>query len=249
MDIEFIVQDVYSLARPQWKLATSLEEASKAFQLAIAQDQKNAGVDSAADPDPEADDDAESVASSDEEGDGDAIVPEGDGEEDPNSEDEDGNELDVRALVAMEPWMHQLTDLDSQDKSSGDSESEEEEEIVVTRETGTIDPEEEADFEREYAKMMSESLESRKFDRKPLFDVPLPMRSSKTRETPREIAKPPEAENPVNNPANMMAFSLLTKKGNRQQVSPWRVFLGCTGIDICRLERSNFLRTPPLPLP
>lgn len=197
MDIEFIVQDVYSLTRPQWKLATSLEEASKAFQLAIAQDQKNAGVDSAADPDPEADDDAESVASSDEEGDGDAIVPEGDGEEDPNSEDEDGNELD--------------------DKSSGDSESEEEEEIVVTRETGTIDPEEEADFEREYAKMMSESLESRKFDRKPLFDVPLPMRSSKTRETPREIAKPPEAENPVNNPANMMAFSLLTKKGNRQQ--------------------------------
>lgn len=100
MDIEFIVQDVYSLTRPQWKLATSLEEASKAFQLAIAQDQKNAGVDSAADPDPEADDDAESVASSDEEGDGDAIVPEGDGEEDPNSEDEDGNELDVRLLVA-----------------------------------------------------------------------------------------------------------------------------------------------------
>ncbi|KAK6196838.1 hypothetical protein LQW54_011153 [Pestalotiopsis sp. IQ-011] len=197
MDIEFIVQDVYSLTRPQWKLATSLEEASKAFQLAIAQDQKNAGVDSAADPDPEADDDAESVASSDEEGDGDAIVPEGDGEEDPNSEDEDGNELD--------------------DKYSGDSESEEEEEIVVTRETGTIDPEEEADFEREYAKMMSESLESRKFDRKPLFDVPLPMRSSKTRETPREIAKPAEVESPANNPANMMAFSLLTKKGNRQQ--------------------------------
>lgn len=79
----------------------------------------------------------------------------------------------------------------------------------MTRETGTIDPEEEADFEREYAKMMSESLESRKFDRKPQFDVPLPMRSSKTRDT----TKPEEVENP----ANMMAFSLLTKRGNRQQ--------------------------------
>lgn len=190
MDIEFIVQDVYSLTRPQWKLATSFEEASKAFQLAIAQDQKNAGVDSAADAeaDPDAED-AESEASSDEEGDGDGIMPEADGEEDANSDDEEGHELD--------------------DKSTGDSESEEEEEIVVTRETGTIDPEEEADFEREYAKMMAESLESRKFDRKPLFDVPLPMRSSKTRETP----KPQEIENP----ANMMAFSLLTKKGNRQQ--------------------------------
>ncbi|ETS83142.1 hypothetical protein PFICI_05018 [Pestalotiopsis fici W106-1] len=189
MDIEFIVQDVYSLTRPQWKLATSLEEASKAFQLAIAQDQKNAGVDGAADPDPEAEDDAESVASSDDEGDGDGIMPEADGEEDANSDDDEGHELD--------------------DKSSGDSESEEEEEIVVTRETGTIDPEEEADFEREYAKMMAESLESRKFDRKPLFDVPLPMRSSKTREAPKTQE--------VENPANMMAFSLLTKKGNRQQ--------------------------------
>lgn len=59
--------------------------------------------------------------------------------------------------------------------------------------------------------MMAESLESRKFDRKPQFDVPLPMRSSKTRDT----AKPEEIDN---NPANMMAFSLLTKRGNRQQV-------------------------------
>ena len=46
----------------------------------------------------------------------------------------------------------------------------------MTRKAEQIDPEDEADFEREYAKMMSESLESRKFDRKPLFDVPLPVR-------------------------------------------------------------------------
>jgi regulator of nonsense transcripts 2 len=99
MDIEFIVQDVYSLTRPQWKLATSFEEASKAFQLAIAQDQKNAGVDSAADAeaDPDAED-AESEASSDEEGDGDGIMPEADGEEDANSDDEEGHELDVRTI-------------------------------------------------------------------------------------------------------------------------------------------------------
>ncbi|KAH6659016.1 MIF4G domain-containing protein [Truncatella angustata] len=189
MDIEFIVQDTYSLTRPQWKLATSLEEASKAFQLAIAQDQKNAGLDKAVDPE-----DAESDASSDDEGaDGDEILPEADGEEDQNSEDDDENDIE---------------ELEQQLDSPRYSESEDEE-IVVTRETGTVDPEEEADFEREYAKMMAESLESRKFDRKPLFDVALPMRSSKARDTPKAA----EADALP----NVMAFSLLTKKGNRQQ--------------------------------
>jgi len=51
MDIEFIVQDTYLLTRPQWKLATNLEEATKAFQLAIAQDNKNSGVEKAPDTD------------------------------------------------------------------------------------------------------------------------------------------------------------------------------------------------------
>lgn len=87
MDIEFIVQDTYSLVRPQWKLATNLEEASKAFQLAIMQDQKNAGLDKTIEPD-----DAESDTSSDDdggEGDENLVLPEDDGEEDSNSEDEE----------------------------------------------------------------------------------------------------------------------------------------------------------------
>lgn len=62
--------------------------------------------------------------------------------------------------------------------------------------------------------MMAESLESRKFDRKPLFDVPLPVRS-KT----REASSTADTENPNGESApSTMAFSLLTKKGNRQQV-------------------------------
>lgn len=67
--------------------------------------------------------------------------------------------------------------------------------------------------------MMSESLDSRKFDRKPMFDVPLPMRK-----VPRDAAtttaddsgNEDNATPPPN--ANTMAFSLMTKKGNRQQV-------------------------------
>jgi hypothetical protein len=62
---------------------------------------------------------------------------------------------------------------------------------------------------------MAESLESRKFDRKPLFDVPLPMRRKD-----RDATTSTESNEPV--PvvvAPTMAFSLLTKRGNRQQVS------------------------------
>lgn len=66
--------------------------------------------------------------------------------------------------------------------------------------------------------MMSESLDSRKFERKALFDVPLPMRRAQ-RETMAT------GENVGNDGAatptkmNTTAFSLMTKKGNRQQVS------------------------------
>jgi regulator of nonsense transcripts 2 len=91
-----------------------------------------------------------------------------------------------------------------------------EEAIVVTRQEKELDPAAEAEFEREYAKMMAESLESRKFERKPLFDVPLPIRRKD-----REAATPIDSasEDPAATGASStMAFSLLTKRGNRQQV-------------------------------
>lgn len=100
----------------------------------------------------------------------------------------------------------------------------EEEKIIVTRQEEEVDPEDEADFEREYAKMMAESLESRKFDRKPTFDVPLPMRRKE-----RDINNSSEMSEetaPANAlPTGTMAFSLLTKRGNRQTVSFLSLFL------------------------
>jgi regulator of nonsense transcripts 2 len=104
-------------------------------------------------------------------------------------------------------------DIEHQPESPRDTDSEEEA-IVVTRKAEQVDPEDEADFEREYAKMMAESLESRKFERKPLFDVPLPVRS-KTREA-SATNESDEAYGHGN--SNMMVFSLLTKRGQRQQV-------------------------------
>ncbi len=65
--------------------------------------------------------------------------------------------------------------------------------------------------------MMSESLDARKFDRKPLFDVPLPMRKA-PREPSTATAEDSGNEGTATPPkTNTMAFSLMTKKGNRQQ--------------------------------
>jgi regulator of nonsense transcripts 2 len=94
MDIEFIVQDVFSLTRPQWKLASNLEEASRAFQLAVAQDQKTSGMDKAAETaDAESDgpsdgemDDGEAEGDADAEGEAEAGI--GEAEEDSESDEE-----------------------------------------------------------------------------------------------------------------------------------------------------------------
>ncbi len=100
-----------------------------------------------------------------------------------------------------------------EDKDEVDSE---EEQIVVTRQEEELDPEVEAEFDRAFEKMMSESLDSRKFERKTHFDVPIPIR--KLQRGP--IEQIDEEHVPAPTPeTNKMAFSLMTKKGNRQQAS------------------------------
>jgi regulator of nonsense transcripts 2 len=91
----------------------------------------------------------------------------------------------------------------------------EEEQIIVTRPEDERDPEADAEFDRELAKLMTEGAESRKFERKPVFDVPLPMRrvreaSTNAEDSGGEAPPPPP-------PNNMMKFSLLSKRGNKQQ--------------------------------
>ncbi|KAG5927607.1 hypothetical protein E4U42_002027 [Claviceps africana] len=190
MDIDFVIQDVYSLTRPQWKFAPSFEEAAKALQLAIIQDQKTTGVDKTI----EGDDATSGASSDDDNGDGEDIEQDGDGDDDSASDDDEADQQDP--------------DDDSMDDINFTEQS-----IVVTRQEETVDPEDEVEFEREYAKMMAESLESRKFERKPLFDVPLPVRP-KNREPSMSMTQEQEAASPM---TDTMVFSLLTKRGNRQQ--------------------------------
>ncbi|KAK1755786.1 armadillo-type protein [Echria macrotheca] len=189
MDIEFLVQDIFALTRPQWKLASNLEEATKVFQLAVAQDHKTSGLDKGIEQD-----DRTSGATSDDEHGDDLQLDEQDDEDDEDSEDQDLEDADQNPMYS-------------------DDEDEEEAQIVVTRPEEEIDPEDEADFEREYAKMMAESLESRKAERKHQFDLPLPVRPKA-----KDVSSGGEAgENAADGSTGMMAFSLLTKKGNRQQ--------------------------------
>ncbi|RAH71837.1 regulator of nonsense transcripts 2 [Aspergillus aculeatinus CBS 121060] len=186
MDVEFLVQDTYSMARPQWKLAADLAEATQVFGEAVAQNYKMHDSERPVDVEEE---DAESSSSDD------------DLEEDAIPEAEDDQESSDEAEASG-----------PNADNTGESESEDEQ-IFVTRQEEERDPEAEADFDREFEKMMSESMESRKFERKGVFDIPLPMKRS-GREAAAEnvnVAEPPKPT------TNTMAFSLMTKKGNKQQ--------------------------------
>ncbi|KAF2846642.1 ARM repeat-containing protein [Plenodomus tracheiphilus IPT5] len=193
MDVEFIVQDAYNLTRPQWKLITNLDEASQAFSEAVKLNYQTSSTDKPI----EADED--DVSASDDELDGaedeDVVLPDGEGDKSSGEEDDDS---------------------DDDERVKQGSSDEEEEQIIVTRQEDERDPEADAEFDRELAKLMSESAESRKFERKPVFDVPLPMRRAREVAANAEEAgnEPPPA--PVA-PSHTMKFSLLSKRGNRTQ--------------------------------
>ncbi|KAF2101419.1 ARM repeat-containing protein [Rhizodiscina lignyota] len=196
MDIEFVVQDAFAATRPQWKLATTLEDAGKAFADAVKQNYQTQLAEKAGEQEEEEDSpsddgpDDEELAARDEE------------EAASSEEDADGTAEDEPEPI--EPK---------------DAEEEEEEQIIVTRQEDERDPEVDAEFDRELAKMMTESLETRKSERKPVFDVPLPMRRAQ-RDAPFLPASAEDSggESPAEvKPPSTMKFSLLSKKGNRQQ--------------------------------
>ncbi|KIW22314.1 hypothetical protein, variant 1 [Cladophialophora immunda] len=190
MEIEFLVQDTYSLVRPNWKLVTELGEAANLFAEAVSANYRQQGAEKSL----EQPDDVEDSGSEDALGEGDAELE----AEIARSSDEDGEG------VAEEDT----------GEEKEDDESDEEEQIVVLRQEEHLDPEAEAEFDRAFEKMMAESLDSRKFERKTHFDVPLPIR--KIQRAPVEPNEDEPSPAPQAEP-NTMAFSLMTKKGNRQQ--------------------------------
>ncbi|KAH0340891.1 ARM repeat-containing protein, partial [Aureobasidium melanogenum] len=188
MDVEFVVQDMFALLRPQWKIATTFEEAQQVFSDAVKHNYQTTGPNKQQE---------EQEEEEEEDGRGIDDVNNDDGEDDKSSGDE-----------AAEP-----TDDEAAAETPEEDSEEEEEHIIVTRPEDQRDPEADAEFDRELAKMMADSVESRKFDRKPVFDVPLPMRKTATAtSTPNS-----EPSQPVEAPSNTMKFALLSRKGNKPQ--------------------------------
>ena len=83
MEIDFLVQDTFSLVRPNWKLVTDLGEAAKLFAEAVSANYKQSASEKA----------AEQAEELEESGSDDDALGEGDGElepEVPQSSDEEG---------------------------------------------------------------------------------------------------------------------------------------------------------------
>lgn len=219
MEIDFLVQDTFSLVRPQWKVATDLAEAAKLFQEAIEHNYKQQAVEKAAD----AMDDGDESVSDDEQG-----------EEEMIAEDALAPSSDEAELVGD----------DEIPEDQGAIDSDEDEQIVVTREEEQLDPEVEAEFDQAFERMMSESLDSRKFERKAHFDVPLPIR--KVQRVHAAEPMDDEVDSGTETPPNTMAFSLMTRRGNRPQVASNNQKYAFM-LTVNRLVQSTFLQTQTLP--
>lgn len=218
MDADFLVQDTYSVTRPQWKMATDLQEAMMLFGEAVAQNYKTQDAGRPIEPE---EDDAES--SSSDEGLEEDAMPEVD------EEQESSDEAEVSTAWRVVSDYKRRTDkyqafaptTEHNAEQNADSEESEDEQIFVARQEEERDPAAEAEFDRELERLMADGVESRRFERKAIFDVPLPMKRS-ARETGVAEHLPAEEDSGSRSgsqmPANTMAFSLMTKKGNKQQV-------------------------------
>ena len=205
MEIEFIVQDSYGLCRPQWKLAANLEEAGRLFAEAVSQNYKNEEPEKPAELD-----EVEEDSLSDEADGDDLPVPEAD------ERQSSSDEAEAETEVSRASWNCQAELSKAQAQTNGEAKPDSDfEDIVVTRQEEQRDPEAEAEFDRELAKMMSDGADARKSDRKALFDVPLPLRKAHRESTVIADDSPMDGGSTQ---STTMAFALMTKRGNRQQV-------------------------------
>jgi regulator of nonsense transcripts 2 len=183
MDVEFLIAEIFELLRPRLVLTKSYEDAVVAFEKVVIKRSQNIAP-------------AEFVSEDDDLGDEAAFssrtVDHMSGEEDSGRADEQTSDVDSHAGSAVEEMAGQ------------DGES-----IVVLMPEEVRDEDEDADFEREFSKMMQESIESKKNERKPVvFDVAVPGRV--------KLSSSVVSEDFGNSDSVM--FTLLTKKGNKQQV-------------------------------
>lgn len=150
LEIEYMIEDTLTELRPKLRRFLTYEDAVAAMEALHGPLGSN---DAATNANNNNDDSSSSESEGDEDGDDDQQDDEdSDSEEDDNGLDEDED-------------MHAMREMDD----------DEEQAVVLTNQTRPQEPVDE-DFEREYLKMMTESLEARKFERKHLtLDVAIPV--------------------------------------------------------------------------
>ncbi|KAG4303994.1 hypothetical protein PORY_002647 [Pneumocystis oryctolagi] len=124
-----------------------------------------------------------------------------------STDTESFNDDDVLMIDDQEAEIQEKDD-DSMNNIKNDSvHSNEDDEILVFRREQRNKKEEE-EFDLEFSKIVSESLETRKFDRKGIFDLPLPIKRQGAQLNYNETGLP-------NNSNNNITFTLLVKRGSR----------------------------------
>ncbi|KAJ3066697.1 hypothetical protein HDU98_010017 [Podochytrium sp. JEL0797] len=198
MDVEFLMIELFELVRPKAVLWKGYEEAVDAFNVLAVKhvalrEEESGGVGAGM-----------GVGQSEEEGeeeDGERGGREGDG----GVGEEGVGEVEEGVVVQ----------LPVDEVQEEEEEEEEEAAVVVHLPEQEVDAELEAEFDREFSKMMMDSLESRKGDKKmQAFDVAIPVKKGVVFQGAAggggEGAGKPGSEG--------VMFSFLTKKGNKQQM-------------------------------
>lgn len=109
-----------------------------------------------------------------------------------------------------------MKDQEEDGLSTPNAQSDDEEPFVVTRPEDERDPEAEAEFDRELAKMMTESMETRRIEKRPMLEIALPTRRAQQDTT---------LDGEEMHDTATTKFSLLSKRGNKPQVCRNRVLL------------------------
>lgn len=147
LEIEYMIEDTFTELRPKLRRFQTYEEAYAAVEALHGPLGGN---------DPSANLQNDDSDSEDSEGDDDGDDDQQDDDDDDSEDDDDGLDDDEE--------VHAMRQMDDEEQA-----------VVLTNQHKPVEAVDE-DFEREYLKMMTESLESRKFERKHLtLDVAIPV--------------------------------------------------------------------------
>lgn len=150
MDVDFMITDTLEMLRPQLQVMTSYEEANEAVDRMLLEQLKT--VQSTTD--------------------GKALLEDGFEESEASDSSLSGGEEDEDDVL---PQDRQQQDQDT-DVTMSNQDEEDQDVVVLKNKKEQLSREEEEEFEREFSKMMSDSIDSRKFEKKAaMLDVPIPM--------------------------------------------------------------------------